>query len=302
MAGRFEFIMTTLKLIPLVIIPLVGFYYIDFSTMTPFVAENFSIFGSLKASMFLCIWAFIGLETATVPSAEVKNASKIVPLATMVGTILALVVYLLGFGTMLGLMGPETLSQSAAPYADLAAHVFGGQWAVFISIAAIICCLGSFNGWTLVVSRVAQGAAQEKLFPSFFAKTDKKGTPWMSLIISSMCTFPLLIVSLQENLVDQFNAIIDISITLILLIYLLCVIAYFVNIRHKVTPFKALVGVGALGFVGFCIWAAGFEMLLMSCGLLVLGLPMRLVMQRQAKKKSGSGPLPASSQNIEAST
>ncbi|MGE3320439.1 MAG: amino acid permease [Candidatus Berkiella sp.] len=280
-AGRFELLMTTLKLIPLVAIPAIGLFSVDFQQLLPIVPQGVDGLEGIKTAMFLTLWAFVGLETATVTSGEVKNPKRTIPLATMIGTLIALFVYVLGSVVMLGVLGAQALSNSKAPYADLAGHLLGGDWGPLIAIAAVICCLGSFNGWTMVVSRISQGAATEGLFPSLFAKVDRRGTPINGLIISALCTLPLLFLSLQENLLSQFNAIIDISITLILMIYLFCILAYFklkVGISNRLS---AWIGIGALLFVLFALWAAGFKMVVLSLSLLVLGLPMRFYMRKQ---------------------
>ncbi|HRE30530.1 MAG TPA: amino acid permease, partial [Candidatus Berkiella sp.] len=175
------------------------------------------------------------------------------------------------------------LSTSSAPYADLAGHLLGGNWTHIIAAAAFCCCLGSFNGWTMVVSRIAQGAATEGLFPRVFAKVDKQGTPIRGLIISALCTLPLLFLSLQENLLSQFNAIIDISITLILLIYLVCILAYFKLKIGYSSKVGMVIGIGALVFVSFSLWAAGFKMVTLSLVLLLLGIPMRLYMSAKER-------------------
>lgn len=280
-AGRFELFMTTLKLIPLVAIPAIGLFWVDLGQLLPIVPNGVEAIDGVKTAMFLTLWAFVGLETATVTTGEVKNPKRNIPLATVIGTLIALVVYVLGSVVMLGVLGPEGLSSSKAPYADLAGHLFGGNWMTLIAIAAFLCCLGSFNGWTMVVGRISQGAANEGLFPSIFSKLDRRGTPVIGLIVSALCTLPLLFLSLQENLLSQFNAIIDISITLILIIYMICILAYF-KLRIGFSNRKALlVGVGALLFVLFALYAAGFKMVMLSMSLLVLGLPMRFYLRKQ---------------------
>ncbi len=279
-AGRFELLMTTLKLIPLVVIPLIGLFSLDLQQLLPIVPEGVNALDGVKTAMFLTLWAFVGLETATVTTGEVKNPKRTIPLATLIGTLIALCVYVLGSVVMLGILG-DGLSTSKAPYADLAGHLFGGNWLSMIAVAAFICCLGSFNGWTMVVSRISQGAAREGLFPHFFGKTDKQGTPVLGLIISACCTLPLLFLSLQENLLGQFNAIIDISITLILIIYLVCILAYFKLKIGYSTRMALVIGVGALAFVIFSLWAAGFKMVMLSLSLLLLGFPMRFYMRKQ---------------------
>ncbi len=280
-AGRFELLMTTIKLMPLVIIPIIGLFVVDWQKLTPIVPAGVEVFDGIKLAMFLTLWAFVGLETATVPSGEVKNPKRTIPLATLLGTLIALFVYVLGAVVMLGVLGKD-LSTSNAPYADLAGYLLGGNWTHIIAVAAFCCCLGSFNGWTMVVSKIAQGAAGEGLFPQFFAVVDKQGTPVRSLVVSALCTLPLLLLSLQENLLSQFNAIIDISITLILLIYLVCILAYFKLKIGYSSRAAFMMGIGALLFVCFALYAAGFKMVTLSLVLLLLGIPMRIYMSRQS--------------------
>lgn len=282
-AGRFELIMTTIKLTPLVVIPLIGLFSIEWQRLLPIVPQGVEVLDGVKMAMFLTLWAFVGLETATVPSGEVTNPKRTIPLATLLGTLIALLVYVLGSVVMLGVLGSD-LSTSKAPYADLAGHLLGGNWTTIIAVGAFCCCLGSFNGWTMVVSRISQGAAAEGLFPRFFAKVDQRGTPKRGLIISALCTLPLLFLSLQQNLLSQFNAIIDISITLILLIYFVCILAYFKLKLGLSSRTSMMLGCGAMLFVIFSLWAAGLKMILLSLFLLLLGLPMRLYMRQQSEK------------------
>lgn len=276
-AGKFELVMTCLKLIPLVGIPIIGVFYIDWSAVSFSLPQDIGLFSGLKEAMFLTIWAFVGIETATVTGGEIKNPSKTIPFATIFGTSLALIVYLFGCFTMLNLLGQTALVNSNAPYADLAGILFGGNWTRFIALTAILCCLGSFNGWTMVVGRIAQGASDQGLFPKIFARTNAHGTPVMSLLISATCTLPLLFLSLQKDLLSQFNFIIDVSITLILIVYAISIIAYIKLFNQSFSVGKILITAGALLFVLVSLWAAGLKMIALSLTLLVMGLPMFLV-------------------------
>ena len=274
-AGRFELCMTCLKLVPLVGIPLVGLFYVDWSQLSFSLNESIGLSTGLKSAMFLTIWGFIGLETATVASGEVSNPQKTIPIATLAGTSLALLVYVLGSFVMFALLGAKTLSSSSAPYADLAGFLFSANWNTFIAISAIICCLGSFNGWTMVVGRIAQGAANEDLFPKMFAQTNNNGTPVFSIVISACCTLPILLLSLGEGLIGQFNMIIDISITLILLVYTACILAFIKLLGSELKLSHCIVVFGSALFVAFSIYASGLKMVLFSLLLLALGWPMR---------------------------
>lgn len=282
-AGKFELVMTCLKLIPLIGIPWIGFFVVDWSAFEFTLPQDISLSEGLRNAMFLTLWGFVGLETATVTSGEVKHSVKTVPLATLLGTTLALIVYISGSLVMLALLGPQFLSQSAAPYADLAGHLFGGNWTLLIAICALVCCLGSFNGWTMVVGRIAQGAANEGLFPKIFAQVNQKRTPTFSILISATCTLFILFLSFGDGLIDQFNAIIDISVTLILLVYAACLLSFFKIFRNQLTLLHSLLLSGAALFVGFSLWTAGIKMVAFSLLLLVLGVPMRYTMNFKPK-------------------
>lgn len=282
-AGRFELMMTLLKLIPLIGIPLFGLFYInpEHLSLSSLHAQSFA---NLKAVIFLTLWGFIGVETATVPAAEVRNPKTTVPLATILGTLIAAIVYMMGTFVLLGVLSSDQLAQSNAPYAQLAQAIFGGQWGIAIAGCALLCCIGSFNGWTLVVSRIASGAAKEGLFPKFFARENRFGAPYISLLVSSALTIPLLLMSMQSSLLDQFNMIIDFSITLILFIYLGCTLAYLKEqALSKLTVGTILIGGCTLAFILFALWAAGMGTVLLSLTILLTGVPVHLLIKRAQK-------------------
>ena len=275
-AARFELGITVLKLIPIIAIPLVAVFYLDFSRFSPLIESSYSgsYFGALQGTVFLTLWAFIGVESATVPSKDVENPARTIGMATILGTSLAALVYVLGSSAAIGVLGNQTLMQSQAPYADLANTVFGGHWGVFVSGCAVISCIGSLNGWTMVVARIAQGAADQGLFLNVFAKKDSTGTPVSGILISSACTFVCILLTLQENMLSQFNVIVEIAVTIILLIYLACCCAYFVICRPKGVMGRCI-GVGALMFALFALYSSGVKMVLLAIVLLLTGIPFR---------------------------
>ena len=84
---------------------------------------------------------------------------------------------------------------------------------------------------------------------------------------------------------EQFNFIIDVAVTLILLVYAVSVLAYFkLMIRDGRWTFtKGALGAGALAFTAWALWAASFKMVMLSLVILVIGIPMRLWMVRGQK-------------------
>lgn len=276
--GRGELIITILKVIPLIILPICGLAYVDgnnFSALT-LVAEG-GFWENLNRSAFLCLWAFIGLETGTVPGGQVEKPKRNIPAATIFGTTVAALIYILGSFVIFGVVPPEQLMTSKAPYADAANIIFGGNWGPAIAIAAVVSCVGALNGWILIVGRIPQAAANEGLFPKIFAKTSKSGTPTFGIVFSSILTMTFALLSLNDSLVEQFYTIIDIAVTLILLIYFACIMAFFkIGLASNTRVIiKSCVGGVALMFVCWGLWATSFKMLASSLVILLVGLPFK---------------------------
>lgn len=281
--GRIELVITALKIIPLLALPLIGLYFIDFSNFAHHTNVSGQSFGmALNSATLAAMWAFIGLETGTIPAGQVYNASRTVPRATILGTIIAAAVYVLGAIVVMGVVSPENLLQSKAPYADAAERIFGGAWGTPVTFAAIISCLGTLNGYLIIVGRIPYGAAQDGLFPKFFTRTTNHGTPYWGVLISSFCSVPLLLLSLQNSLMEQFNFIIELATLLILVVYAISVLAYLkLMVRDGKTTFsKVTLGIGALAFAGWALWAASLKMVALSLVIVLLGIPMRLWMTR----------------------
>lgn len=275
-AGRFEVILTLCKVIPLIILPCIAIFYINTDNFIPFNATSDSTYSAINATAYLTIWCFIGLETGTVPGSEVENPQKTIPFAILAGTCLAAVIYILGTVAIMGVVPKQTLLDSKAPYADLASALFGGSWAIPIGILASIACIGALNGWIMVVSRIAQNAAETNLFPAFLKKTNAANAPLWGTVVSTLCTIPIMALSLSDNLIHQFNFIMDFSVCLVLLIYFACVISFIITNKKK-NSLSLMNKILGLCGVLFCIWtftqAAGI-MLLACTGIILLGCPV----------------------------
>lgn len=281
-AGRVEFVLTIVKILPLIILPVIALFSIKSDYLFAMPSTDKSYIASMSSAVMLMIFAFMGFETATVPSEEVENSRRTIPKATIVGTLIAATIYILGTVSMLGHIPFADLAQSKAPYADLAANIFGGNWQHFVAGAGVLCALGALNGWMLIGGRIAYGAAQDGIFPKIFLKKDKYGAPSAAIIISSLCTIPFLMLSLSESLVEQFNFVVSISSSLVLIVYLSCALAYlkFLKEYAKAKLKHWLLGISA---AIFCIWvlsSISVEMTFYSLTVFLVGIPLRLYVRR----------------------
>src|SRR5690606_3680180 len=118
-----------------------------------------SLAGQVVAAMTLTLWAFLGLETATIPADSVARPERTIPRATVVGTVAAALVYIVATVGVMSLVPGDTLASSTAPFADGARVLFGGSGGQLVAIGAAISCFGALNGWTLVTGQLPAAAA-----------------------------------------------------------------------------------------------------------------------------------------------
>lgn len=149
----------------------------------------------------LTLWSFIGLESATVPAESVKDAKRNIPRATVIGTLIAAIVYILSSSVIIGMLPIATLQHDHAPFASVAQIIFGPTGKTIVALGTIISCIGCLNGWILLQGQVAMAAAKDNLFPKIFAKRNHRQVPAMGLMIASILITLLLLLTLSNSLI-----------------------------------------------------------------------------------------------------
>lgn len=205
-AGRLQLVLTVLKIIPLLIICCFGIFKIEFANLKEFNISGESDLTAMTGAAVLTFWAFIGLETATIPAEHAKS-SRDVYRATVYGTLATAIFYVFCTIVLFGLIPPAVLKLSSSPFADAAHLLFGQDMAMIIALCAIIAGFGTLNVCILVQGQVPYAAGRDGLFPPVFAKLNKRGTPAISLIISAVLVSILLFFTMNETLIKQFNTI-----------------------------------------------------------------------------------------------
>ena len=102
--------------------------------------------GAIGMTLNFTLWAFIGVESASVSAGVVKNPKKNVPIATIGGVILAAVCYVLSSSVIMGMIPNHALANSSAPFADAARLAFGEIAGNGGAIWAALGCLGLLAG------------------------------------------------------------------------------------------------------------------------------------------------------------
>ena len=283
-SGKFQVVTTILKLAPLVFIILLGLFYFELDNFPSFDLTGDSSWAALSSAAALTLFAFLGIESASIPAESIENPEKIIPRATMLGTIIATSVYILGTVVLFGILPIESLQNSPAPFAD-AGKIIGGEYAgYFVAAGAAISALGCLNGWILMSGQLPMATAKDNMFPKVFKRENKNGAPYLGLIIGSALTSAVLLMNYTKGLVDQFTFIANLVVFTALVPYLFVAAAYIIVLiekkHHSNNAFKTFT-LGTLGAT-YSIWAifgGGPNTVFYGFLLLLAGIPFYVLMQ-----------------------
>jgi basic amino acid/polyamine antiporter, APA family len=274
-AGWVQLVTTALKLVPLVAVGIAGLFFFNPAPFAIAQTDVRSLAAGVPAVVALTLWAFLGLESATVPSATIDDPEKTIPRATLMGTSLTAVIYIVCTVGVMSVLDPASLGKSAAPFAD-AARTMGGEWSArVVAAGAAISCFGTLNGWMLLAGQLPLAVARDGLFPSIFARLSKRDTPAAGLTIAGILITVLVCLNYTRGLVELFTFLILLATLNTLLPYVFSSLSIFL-IRDTAPLSRATATVGVLAFI-YSLWAiggAGQEAVYWGFLLLVSGLPV----------------------------
>jgi APA family basic amino acid/polyamine antiporter len=273
-AGRVQIVTTVLKLVPLVVVAVGGMFFFQSSVFTLPETTTTPMGAQLISVVTLTLWAFLGLECATIPAGSVRDPARTIPLATIAGTVLAAVVYIVSTVGVMSLVGTDALRASTAPFADGARRLFGDAGAGIVAIGAAISCLGALNGWTLMAAQLPMAAAADGLFPAVFGRLSSRGTPALGLIVVGVLASVLVGLNYSRSLVALFTYIILLCTLGTLVPYVFCSLAVWLLPRQRFTGAAAAVSIFAFVYAMFAIGGAGRDTVFYGFLLLLAGLPV----------------------------
>ncbi len=285
-AGIVQLVTTILKVTPLIAVTIFGLWQLEPEHFSPLNLSEESTFGAITATAALTLWAFLGLESATVPADDVTDANKTIPRATLLGTLIATLIYILATVAVMGLVSPADLANSDAPFADAASRMWGRWGALAVAAGAAVSCFGALNGWILNTGQIPAAAARDGVFPKRFARLSKFGTPAASLLFSAVLVCLLIAANYTRGLVGLFTFAILLSTTTVLIPYVFSAVAQvIVALRDGAVPpgrnlFRTvLVSILAFAYSVWAIAGAGKEAVYWGFILLLAGLPVYAWMQ-----------------------
>jgi amino acid transporter len=260
---RLLMIASVAKLLPLLVFVGVGVFFVQPSNLV--IAEVPPASDVARAAMIL-IFAFMGVESALVPSGEVRDPVRAVPRALALAMIGVTVLYLCIHLVAAGLLGPRLATASVAPLAFAAERFLGRPGYLLLLIGASISMFGYLSGMTLAAPRALWKFADDGLLPTWMGAVHVRfRTPHVAIIVQSLLVTGLAVF----NSFEQLAVIANVS---ALLLYAAVAVATLMlrrrDVRHDgATPFRvpggALVPVVTMGLIGWLLtsitqteWAA----------------------------------------------
>ncbi|QPB42138.1 basic amino acid/polyamine antiporter [Rodentibacter haemolyticus] len=282
-AATVNLIATFVKVFPLVLFILLALWYFNPETFNHDVKAtslNNGVTDQVKNTMLITLWVFTGVEGAAVLSAHAKKRSD-VGLATVLGILIALTLYIAITVLSLGILPRETIAAMSNPsMAGLLEAMIGGSGKVIITACLIVSVLASYISWTMFSTEVPYRGAKNGAFPQIFNKLNKNGTPINSLWFTGFVVqFCLVLVLLTGK---SYNALLLISTSMILVPYFLIGAYLFkLAVQQKAAWYIKLTGFMASVYGLWILYAAGLDYLLLSALLYVPGIALFLYSRYQ---------------------
>ena len=256
--SRLTTIGLVLVLIPVVMTAVVGWHWFDAATyQANWNTSSTTDSHAVIKSILLCLWAFVGVESAAVSTGMVKNPKRTVPLATMLGTAMAGIVYI----------AATQVIAFSPPFAVSASTILGGWAAPMVSAFTAFACLTSLGSWMMLVGQAGVRAANDGNFPKVYGELDSNGIPKKGLLLAAVKMTALMVLITLMNSTggkasDLFGELTGIAVLLTMLPYFYSCVDLIrfegINVRNFVSLICSVLGC-AFCFIAL-MGASSFEL------------------------------------------
>jgi len=280
----FQNVTVVLKFVPLLLVAVVGWFFVSSANFGPFNASGGSLYDGVGIAAGVALFSFIGVECASIAASRVKNPRRNVGRASVLGTAASGLLYLAVTAVIMGLVPHDQLVTDGAPFVAGFNTMFGdAAWVgKGVALVAVISGIGALNGWTLVTAEMPYAAAKDGLFLQSFAKVDRRGTPWFGIVVSTLVASILMGWSYSGATgLKVFTYLVYLSVVTVAIPYFFSACAqlsFLVSRRRKVQGWNltrdlAICITGVL----FSLWvtfASGYQAVYQAMVLVLVGLPL----------------------------
>lgn len=196
--GKLQVIFTIAKLIPLILIGIIGTFFFSSSESLAAVADAGISGGTPLTALIIIAFAFDGWIVATSIARDLENSKKNLPKALAFGTVIIILVYTLYFFGMTQILDPATIIAQGDAHTQLAAQqILGPLGGKIITAFVVISVCGGLNGMTLAYIRLPQVCVDAGIIRNFFGKDEASTKRGMLLfcfgVVSAIFFFNMLV-------------------------------------------------------------------------------------------------------------
>lgn len=278
-SGNLQVVTTLLKALPILVVAFGGIFFIDLDNFIPFNTSEVSSIQAITTSSVLCFYAFMGIESATIPAENIQQPQKTISKGTKIGVGLVIFLYLFSSFSLFGVLSPAQVAQSQAPFSDAANLIFGVNTGYWVAAGTCIASFGALNGWILLQGQIPYSMAKDGLLPKALAYKNPTGAPSVDVVVSSLMITILLLFNQSKGFSGLYEFMVLLTTTTSLAFYFGAVLAYAYFSYTGQLGFKrdwksrvySLLG---LGFTAWIFFGAGWDSVLLGVLALALGVPV----------------------------
>lgn len=283
--GAIQVVFTLGKLVPIVLITLLGFLRGSGGQVAAAPAAPATGLG-LGAAILATLWAYDGWISVTNVAGEVREPRRNLPRAIIGGLGLVLVVYVSINLAMLRVLPAEQLAASATPASEVASRLFGSFGSTLIAVGIAISIAGALNGYILTGARVPFAMAKQGNLPwagYFAALHPTHRTPVRSLVLIG-------VLATLYTFTGSFNLLTDLAVFTLWIFFLMGLFAVLIMRRrhpelprpYKVPlyPLVPWIGIIGGGYILVSTLLNNPTYALLSIGITLLGFPVFRLLRR----------------------
>jgi APA family basic amino acid/polyamine antiporter len=280
-AGRVQVTTTALKLLPLVVVGVGGLAWFDASAFVMPDTTTVPAGAQIVAVVTLTLFAFQGMECATIPAGRVAEPARTIPRATVWGTLVTAAIYVVCTVGVMSLVPHEALVDSTAPFADGARRMAGETGARIVAVGAALSCLGALNGWVLAAGQLPVAVAADGLVPAGLGRLNRRGTPDVALVVAGALATLLVAMNYSRGLVGMYTFVVLLSTLTSVVAYVFCALAvWLMPGRPAPAGAAAVVSGAAFVYAMAAVAGAGAETVYYGFLMLLAGLPLFVWVRR----------------------
>ena len=229
-AGDFQLFFTTLKVLMIVAIVIIGFSSSKGSSQnfaTTFIGAKGGVSGFMLA-LVAALWAYDGWNDLNMVSGEVANPRRNIPIALIAGVLIVAVLYMGLNGAVQYLLPASAIAASERPASDATLLAIGSIGAAIVSAGMALSMLVTLNGTIMSGARIPYAVARDGYFFSALAHVHERfRSPSTSIVVQAIAAILLLF------MVGKFQALFSLAIFSEWLFYMIATSTVFVFRRRE---------------------------------------------------------------------